>query len=99
MLKFVKKQATLGRLSSLVNSSTDVLKIINMKIMTADVLQKNYLKFHKLDKKYKKIGKIRNICFLSGRLRGNYRYFKLSRMFIRELGNAGFFMGMRKTSF
>lgn len=99
MLKFVKKQAMLNRLSTVVETNTGVLKIINMKVATTSVLQKNYLRLHKLDKKYKKIGKIRNICFFSGRLRGNYRHFRLSRMFIRELGNAGFFMGMRKTSF
>jgi len=43
-------------------------------------------------------GRIRNRCELSGRPRGVYRKFKLSRIALRELASAGLVPGMVKSS-
>lgn len=40
----------------------------------------------------------RNICALTGRTRGNYRKFKVSRIKLRELALQGKIPGMRKAS-
>ncbi len=40
--------------------------------------------------------RIRNRCALTGRSRGVYRFFKLSRLCIRELFGKGYLPGLRK---
>lgn len=42
--------------------------------------------------------RIRNRCELTGRSRGYYRKFKLSRVMLRELGNKGLIPGVVKSS-
>lgn len=42
--------------------------------------------------------RIRNRCELTGRARGNYRKFKLSRIKVRELGSFGRLPGLTKAS-
>ena len=42
--------------------------------------------------------RVRNRCELSGRSRGNYRKFNLSRIALRELGNFGQIPGLIKSS-
>lgn len=42
--------------------------------------------------------RVRLRCTLSGRPRGNYRKFKLSRIALRELGSAGEIPGLVKSS-
>ncbi len=42
--------------------------------------------------------RIRNRCALTGRPRGNYRKFKLSRIALRELGSTGQIPGLVKSS-
>ena len=42
--------------------------------------------------------RIRNLCALTGRSRGVYRKFKLSRIKLRELAHQGKIPGMRKAS-
>ena len=42
--------------------------------------------------------RIRNRCELTGRPRGTYRKFKLSRLALRELASAGHIPGMVKSS-
>lgn len=42
--------------------------------------------------------RVRLRCELSGRPRGNYRKFKLSRIAMRELGHQGLIPGMTKAS-
>ena len=42
--------------------------------------------------------RVRNRCSLSGRPRGNYRKFKLSRIALRELAAVGQVPGMTKSS-
>jgi ribosomal protein S14 len=40
----------------------------------------------------------KNICILTGRSRSVYRFFRLSRLKIREYANAGYFVGITKAS-
>ena len=42
--------------------------------------------------------RVRNRCLLTGRPRGNYRKFKISRIALRELASAGQIPGMVKSS-
>jgi small subunit ribosomal protein S14 len=42
--------------------------------------------------------RVRLRCAITGRSRGNYRKFKLSRMMIRELGSSGQLPGLVKAS-
>jgi len=42
--------------------------------------------------------RIRNRCELTGRARGYYRKFRLSRIMIREMGNKGLIPGLTKSS-
>ena len=42
--------------------------------------------------------RIRNRCELTGRARGYYRKFRLSRIMLREMGNKGLIPGLTKSS-
>jgi small subunit ribosomal protein S14 len=42
--------------------------------------------------------RVRNRCQLTGRARGVYRKFRLSRIMLRELGNKGLIPGLTKSS-
>ena len=42
--------------------------------------------------------RVRNRCDLTGRSRGFYRKFRLSRIMLRELGNKGLIPGLTKSS-
>lgn len=42
--------------------------------------------------------RLRNRCLLTGRPRGNYRKFKLSRLMFRDLASKGEISGVRKAS-
>ena len=44
------------------------------------------------------VTRVRNRCLLTGRPRGYYRKFKLSRIAVRELSSAGQIPGMTKSS-
>ncbi len=55
------------------------------------------LKLNELPRDGSKV-RVRNRCGLSGRPRGNYRKFNLSRIALRELGNFGQIPGLIKSS-
>ncbi len=55
------------------------------------------LKLAKLPRNSAKV-RIRNRCEISGRPRGNYRKFKMSRIALRDLASAGQIPGMVKSS-
>lgn len=42
--------------------------------------------------------RLRRLCALTGRSRGNYRKFKISRIKLRELAHEGKIPGLRKSS-
>jgi small subunit ribosomal protein S14 len=48
--------------------------------------------------KMAELPRIRNRCELTGRSRGYYRKFRLSRIMLRELGNKGLIPGLTKSS-
>ncbi len=55
------------------------------------------LKLAKLPRNSARV-RIRNRCEISGRPRGNYRKFKMSRIALRDLASAGQIPGMVKSS-
>ena len=55
------------------------------------------LKLAKLPRNSSKV-RVRNRCELTGRPRGYYRKFKLSRIALRDLGSLGLLPGLRKAS-
>jgi small subunit ribosomal protein S14 len=55
------------------------------------------LKLAKLPRNSARV-RIRNRCQISGRPRGNYRKFKMSRISLRDLASAGQIPGMVKSS-
>lgn len=75
-------------------------------IITSYIIKDNYLpksiSLNQLNKKNKSscssISKIKNKCLISGRNRSVYKKFKLSRMFLKNLGVSGFINGLRKSS-
>jgi len=56
-----------------------------------------YLKLAELPRNSSQV-RVRNRCDLSGRPRGNYRKFRLSRIALRELASTGQIRGMVKSS-
>jgi ribosomal protein S14 len=49
--------------------------------------QYNYFKTH-----------VKNFCIISGRSRAIHKKFKVSRILLRELGNKGYFFGLKKAT-
>jgi small subunit ribosomal protein S14 len=60
--------------------------------------EKNYTALAKLPRNSSPT-RIARQCELTGRRRGHYRKFKISRIMLRELAHAGLIPGMRKSSF
>jgi small subunit ribosomal protein S14 len=85
-------------------------KLVNIYILSRDYYKKKFnqrkclesrLRFHSKIQKFprNRIGiRLSNRCKLSGRSRGYYRNFNLSRHFFRELVQQGFFPGIQKSS-
>jgi small subunit ribosomal protein S14 len=59
--------------------------------------EKNYAALAKLPRNSSPT-RLARICELTGRRRGYYRKFKISRIMLRELAHAGLIPGMRKSS-
>jgi len=59
---------------------------------------KYLLHFHAYLKGITSLSRTRNICIFSGRTRGIYRSFQISRMKIREKIKDGTFLGVSKSS-
>lgn len=59
---------------------------------------KYLMHFHSYYKAIASLGRIRTVCLFSGRTRGLYRSFQLSRMQIREKIKMGAFLGISKSS-
>lgn len=75
-------------------------------VITNSLLRDQYIKkeisLNSLEKKHKfrksSISKIKNKCLLSGRNRSVLKKFRLSRMFLKNLGVSGFINGFKKAS-
>ena len=72
-------------------------KIIKDKKLPLDERFNAQLKLAKLPRNSAKI-RIRNRCEMTGRPRGVYRKFKISRIALRELASKGIIPGMTKSS-
>lgn len=96
---------------SLINSNLNKKKLIESKKDSRDFLKKIIMdrnaplddrmkatyKLAEMPRNSSKI-RFRNRCKLSGRPRGVYRKFELSRIALRELGNFGLISGLKKAS-
>ncbi|MBS92002.1 MAG: 30S ribosomal protein S14 [Rickettsiales bacterium] len=74
-----------------------LLKQANNKKLSADEQFKARLKLSKIPRNASKV-RIRNRCVLTGRARGVYRKFRLSRIVFRELASIGHIPGITKSS-
>ena len=74
-----------------------LLKQANNKKLTPEERFQARLKLSKIPRNASK-GRIRNRCVLTGRSRGVYRKFKLSRIAFRELASKGHIPGITKSS-
>ena len=74
-----------------------LLKIANNKKMSAEEQFQARLKLSKIPRNASKV-RIRNRCMLTGRGRGVYRKFNLSRIAFRELSSIGQIPGITKSS-
>ena len=76
---------------------TELKKIIKNRKLPLDERFNAQLKLAKLPRNSAKI-RIRNRCEMTGRPRGVYRKFKISRIALRELASKGIIPGMTKSS-
>ena len=74
-----------------------LLKQANNKRLTPEEQFQARLKLSKIPRNASKV-RIRNRCVLTGRSRGIYRKFKLSRIVFRELASKGHIPGITKSS-
>tara|TARA_B100000989_G_C19123632_1_gene296410 strand:- start:92 stop:397 length:306 start_codon:yes stop_codon:yes gene_type:complete len=79
------------------NKHDKLLKIANNKKMSADEQFQARLKLSKIPRNASKV-RIRNRCIVTGRGRGVYRKFNLSRIAFRELSSIGQIPGITKSS-
>ena len=79
------------------NKHDKLLKMANNKKLSADEQFNARLKLSKIPRNASK-ARIRNRCVLTGRPRGVYRKFKLSRIAFRELAAIGQIPGITKSS-
>ena len=75
----------------------DLLSIIKDPKTSIDDKRLAYMKIEKLPRDANPI-RIRNRCNLTGRPRGVYRRFGLSRISLREMANNGLIPGVKKAS-
>ena len=75
----------------------ELKKIINNKKLSLDERFKAQLKLAKLPRNSAKT-RIRNRCEITGRPRGNYRKFAMSRIAFRDLASSGQLPGITKAS-
>ena len=74
-----------------------LLKLANNKKVSPDEQFRARLQLSKIPRNASKV-RIRNRCALTGRARGVYRKFKLSRIAFRELASIGQIPGITKSS-
>ena len=79
------------------NKHDRLLKIANNKNMSPEEQFEARLKLSKIPRNASKV-RIRNRCMLTGRGRGVYRKFRLSRIAFRELSAVGQIPGIIKSS-
>lgn len=100
MLKFSAKENKLRQKLYQNEMQNQVFKTIKpMLVKFRSKKLRNYLQnLTNKSSKYSSFTRTRTICILTGRSRSVYRFFRLSRMKIREYANAGYFTGVTKAS-
>ena len=94
IVKNLKRQRLVELYSS---KRSELLSIIKDPKTSIEVKRLAYMKIEKLPKNANPI-RIRNRCNLTGRPRGYYRKFGLSRIALRELASKGRIPGVKKAS-
>ena len=100
MLKISSKQENFRHLLYKNEIKILVLKTIKpslLKIRSKKIRQYLQNLTNQQDRKFS-YTRTRSICILTGRSRSVYRFFRLSRLKIREYANAGYFIGVTKAS-
>ena len=95
--KIVNNQYKIKLSNRLYNKRKELLEQINNTDLSFDERQKFRLKLEKLPKNSSRI-RVRNRCNVTGRPRGVYRKFGLSRITFRELASKGMIPGVSKAS-
>ena len=95
--KIVNNQHKIKLSNRLYNKRKELLEQINNTDLSFDERQKFRLKLEKLPKNSNRI-RVRNRCNVTGRPRGVYRKFGLSRITFRELASKGMIPGVSKAS-
>lgn len=97
-LSSIKKNKRREKLSkSLYNKRSKLKEVIYDKNSTMEERLNAQAKLSELPRNSSKV-RIRNRCELSGRPRGFYRKFKLSRIALRDLASVGMIPGVTKAS-
>ena len=95
--KIVNNQYKIKLSNRLYNKRKELLEQINNTDLSFNERQKFRLKLEKLPKNSSRI-RVRNRCNVTGRPRGVYRKFGLSRITFRELASKGMIPGVSKAS-
>ena len=95
--KIVNNQYKIKLSDRLYDKRKKLLEQINNTDLSFDERQKYRLKLEKLPKNSNRI-RVRNRCNVTGRPRGVYRKFGLSRITFRELASIGMIPGVTKAS-
>ena len=95
--KIVNNQYKIKLSNRLYDKRKELLKQINNPNLSFDERQQYRLKLEKLPKNSNRI-RVRNRCNVTGRPRGVYRKFGLSRITFRELASKGMIPGVSKAS-
>ena len=95
--KIVNNQYKIKLSNRLYDKRKKLLEQINNTDLSFDERQKYRLKLEKLPKNSNRI-RVRNRCNVTGRPRGVYRKFGLSRITFRELASKGMVPGVSKAS-
>lgn len=95
--KIVNNQYKIKLSDRLYDKRKKLLEQINNTDLSFDERQKYRLKLEKLPKNSNRI-RVRNRCNVTGRPRGVYRKFGLSRITFRELASKGMIPGVSKAS-
>ncbi len=95
--KIVNNQHKIKLSNRLYNKRKELLEQINNTDLSFEERQKFRLKLEKLPKNSNRI-RVRNRCNVTGRPRGVYRKFGLSRITFRELASKGMIPGVSKAS-
>ena len=99
MKKLIKKDKKIRKIFKQHEFKRKIFKFLNSnRCLDNFKLRSNIiLEFSKLPKKSSK-SFIKNRCILTGRSRSVFRFFKISRIKLRELGNVGDLPGIKKAS-